>query len=168
MFKVSFRENPIFPNKKVQRLNDGKVTLVTLLGVVDMPVFLQYFMPREILTWMDTCKNVEAECNISKMHIIARGKAVRADGDADDPVLGERIAECRAKINLYRFMAKLTGKLYVYYGKLLSTDTSTSSHKGDDTISGANIKYCNLGSRELAHLKALLAHEPDTESTPES
>lgn len=165
MFKVSFKENQKFPVKKVQRFNDDKITIVTLKGVAELPKFLCCFFPPEIFEWMDTCKNVEGEITMSRMYLTIRGKARKSGYDMEDPVLGERIAECRAKINLYRFMYKLTGKLYAYYGRLLSVNTSTETHKGDDTIAGANLKYANLYNRETAHLNALLAHEPHTESS---
>lgn len=165
MFKVSFKENPKFPVKKVQRFKDGKVTIVTLKGVVKLPKFLCYFFPPELFDWMDTCKNIEAEVTMSRMYLTIKGKARRSDNDTENNVLGERIAECRAKVHLYKFMQTLTSKLYVYYCRILSTNTSTETNQGDDTIAGANLKYGNLYSREIAHLKSLLAHESDTESS---
>lgn len=167
MFKVSFKNQGRFPAKRVQRFSGGKVTVVTLKGAAQLPVFSQHYIPKEVYDWVEACKNVEATFTLTHLYLTATGKSKRAEGDADDPVLAERVAECRAKINLYKFMVNLTSKLLVYYGRLLSTNTSMETHKGDDTIEGANLKYCNLYSRELAHLKALLTHEPHTEGTPQ-
>lgn len=167
MFKVSFKENPKFPVKKVQRFNDGKITIVTITGVAELPQFLQCFIPPKIYDWMENCKNVQAYLTMTKMHLTIKGKARRNedDGDTDNPILGERIAEARAKINLYKFMRTLTDKLYEQYCRLLSPVTTTKGYADTDTIMGANLKYSNLYNREEAHLRYLLAHEPDTESS---
>lgn len=170
MFKVSFKENPKFPVKKVQRIEHTRETIVTLRGTVNLPVFMQYYIPPKIWDWIDSCKNVQAEITMTKMHLTVKGKARRNedDGDADNPVLGERIAEARAKINLYKFMYHLISELYVYYCRLLSSNTLTEGTYKDNTIQGAMTKYVNFYNREEAHLKALLAHESDTESSAES
>lgn len=164
MFKVSFKENPNFPVKKVQKFNDDKITIVTLYGEVQLPVYMQHYIPPEIWDWMECGKNVEATISTAKIHLTIKGKARKADDDVDNPVLGERIAECRAKINLYRFMYHLISKLYIYYCQLLSVNTLTEGGYKDDTIQGAMTKYANFYSREEAHLKALLTHEPDTDN----
>lgn len=167
MFKVSFKQNPRFPTKKVQRFSDGKVTIVSLKGEMKLPKFLQPFIPPEIWKWIDTCRNVEATFTLTYMIITVHGKAKRADNDPDNPIFGERIAECRAKINLYRFMCLFLDKLYTYYGRILSNDTLSHSNANDETIGGTMIRYANLLTFEKAHLLHLLHHESDTESSPQ-
>lgn len=164
MFKVSFKENPKFPVRKVQRIEHTRETVVTLRGAVSLPVFMQYYIPSKIWDWIESCKNVQAEITMTRMYLTVRGKARRAYDDADNPILGERIAECRAKINLYSFMYHLISELYVYYCRLLSSNTLTESGCKDNTVHGAMTKYANFCNREEAHLKALLAHESDTEN----
>lgn len=171
MFKVSFKENTKFPVKKVQRFNDAKITIVTLVGVLELPKFLQYFIPDAIWDWLSTCKNVETEITMSKMYLIIKGKARRADNDAENAILGERIAECRAKINLYKFMFKFCAKIHKYYynilfGKVDKTWVGEKAAK-DDTVAKARGKYYRLLNSEQQHLNKLLAHEPDTESSQE-
>lgn len=167
MFKVSFKENTTFPARKIQRYGDGKITIVTLHGEVRLPLFLQYNIPDRIADWMESCENVQVEVTMTRMHLIVRGKARRADADADNPILAGRIAECRAKIHLFRFMHRFLSLLYAHYCRLLSENTLTSSSPSDDTIAGAMTRYANLLTREQRHLTHLLRHEPDTESSPQ-
>lgn len=169
MFKVSFKENPQFPVKKVQRFNDDRVTVVTLKGGVKLPKFLQYFIPPKIFDWMETLKNVDAEVTMSRMFIKVTGKSICAEEDTVDKVLGERIAEARAKVHLYEFMSKLCKRLLIYFQKeLFGKDASISLEENDDnTVLKALHKYQRLYNDEQKHLNILLGHESNTESSQE-
>lgn len=168
MFKVSFKENPKFPVKKVQRFNDGKVTIVTLEGVMELPKFTRYFIPDEVWDWMNTCKNVQAEVTMTKMHLTIKGKAKKADGDIDNPILGERIAEARAKISLYKFMSNFCQLLFSYYSTILYDDVVLPEEIYSGSMFETMYKYQTLYNRECEHLDNLLAHESDTKGSSQS
>lgn len=162
MFKVSFISEP-----EVSRPKNSRATIVKLSGKMEYPEVM-FGLPPSIRKWVYSVKSVNTHSNSAVMYIDTVGKAVRHVEDKDNPELGRRIAEARAKLHLYKFMSTLTDKLYTYYSRMLSSDTSTEANAGDNTLAGANLKYSNLYTREKAHLKALLAYESDTESTSQS
>ncbi len=141
MIKVSFNKETY---KKVERYGEG-TTLVILTGTLQIPNEILY----------GYCDQ-KSDCR--KIEIIRVGRAVRAAEDADDPVLAERIAECKAKIKIYSFMMKFLGKYIDYYSKLLigseKSIGSTASVK-QDSIFGAYERHYRLCSRELEHYKEL-------------
>lgn len=164
MFKVSFKENKKFPVKKVERIEHTRETIVTLKGTVKLPLFLQCYIPSSVLEWMDTCKNVQVELTMTQMHLTIRGKARRSENDTDNPVFGERIAECRAKINLYKYIATLCCMITRCYEKFLYGDNALVLKEAIvhmDNIDSALRKYNRLWNSEYEHLQNLLAHEPD-------
>lgn len=170
MFKVSFKENPQFPVKKVQRFNDDRVTVVTLKGVTQVPVFLQYFIPPKMFEWTNTLKNVDVEYVMSKMFITVTGKSICSNEDKIDKILGDRIAEARAKLHLYKFMAHFLNKIWTYFiEQLCGTATiKCTAYKKDvnkENLSEAINKYWRLYKDEQKHLNILLGHESNTEST---
>lgn len=171
MLKVSFKKNKRFPTKKVWKNDKTRETFVVLKGVAKLPLFLQYSIPHGILDWMYTCKNVEAEVTMSRIYLTIKGKARRADGDTENPILGERIAECRAKINLYRFMWSLCDKIASYFENMLYggyPQVEYVEHEKEDNLDRAIFKYKNLYESEQKHLRKLLEHESDTESSSQS
>lgn len=169
MFKVSFKENPQFPVKKVQRFNDGRVTVVTLKGVAQLPVFLQYFIPHKVLDWADTLKNVDVEFTMKRMFITVTGKAICSKEDKVDKILGERIAEARAKLYLYKFMAHFLDKVWSYFIEQLCGTASIryTADVNKEHLSEAVNKYWRLYKDEDKHLNILLGHESNTESSQE-
>lgn len=172
MFKVSFKENPQFPVKKVQRFNDDRVTVVTLEGVAQVPVFLQYFIPPKMFEWTNTLKNVNVEFVMSKMFITVTGKSICSKEDKVDKVLGDRIAEARAKLHLYKFMAHFLDKVWIYFIEQLCGTTPikcTVDNEGTNKeyLDKAINKYWRLYEDEQKHLNILLGHESNTESSQE-
>ena len=159
MFKISFKED----FKKIQTFN-GKATVVTLTGNVIMPEWAD-LMPREITDWITLHPSVEVENHWKRDHfsmtLIASGKSVCAEEDNFDPVLGERIAEARAKLRLYKFIYTLCKKLQQYYIPLLFGVSGIKVDKGlralqTDCISLALEKYQALMIKESHHLGELL------------
>lgn len=151
------------------RTSNGKITTVKIRGTSPLPPFLKS-IPRNIEEWVEANKYVTAEFTVSKMVIIAKGVAKRSDEDADNPVLGERIAECRAKLNLYRFMHNFINRLlrhYVHVSFGNANVDNISIHPFDDSLINASMKYSRLHAIELLHLKQLLTDEPNTESSSE-
>lgn len=170
MFKVSFKENPQFPVKKVQRFNDDRVTVVTLKGVAQLPVFLQYFIPHKVFDWTGTLKNVDVEFTMRRMLITVTGKSICSKEDKIDRVLGERIAEARAKLHLYKFMVHFLDKIWAYFIEQLCGTTlikCTVDNKGTNKeyLDKAINKYCRLYKDEQEHLNILLGHESNTKSS---
>lgn len=162
MFKVSFKENPQFPVKKVQRFNDDRVTVVTLKGVTQVPVFLQYYIPRKVFDWTSTLKNVDVEFVMSKMSITVTGKSICSKEDKVDKILGERLAEARAKLKIYKFMRTFCHKMFEYYTlKLYGTKASNNTivikvNPEKDSLFKAYMKYDRLIDVENTHIKQLL------------
>ena len=172
MFKVSFKENPQFPVKKVQRFNDDRVTVVTLKGVAELPVFLQYFIPHKVFDWTDTLKNVDVEFTMRRMFITVTGKSICSKEDKIDKVLGERIAEARAKLHLYKFMMYFLDKVWTYFieqlcGTALIKCTAYKKDVNKEHLSEAVNKYWRLYKDEQKHLNILLGHESNTKSSQE-
>lgn len=158
MFKVSFKED----SKKVQVFND-KATVVTLTGRVKMPKWF-CFMPSNIAYWVGHHPTVEFDgiYALDEAVITVSGKSVCSEKDTFDSVLGERIAESRAKIRLYKFMHTLCKNLmYYYYGILYGVpegngelETGMAKHKGG--LQEACSKYASLWIKESKHLGELL------------
>jgi len=159
MFKVSFKNN----FKKVQTSNN-RVTEVTLTGRVSLPEWW-HFVPDHIFVWISYHPSVEFKGILagSRNLIIVTGKSKCAEGEAFDAVVGERIAESRAKIKLYKFMCTLCSKiLHHYYAMLYGnggtaiTATSPQNFPQKDCVSLTYKKYKELLSIEHQHLNDLL------------
>lgn len=168
MYKVSFTDN----FKKVKRFGK-KVTKVTLEGIINN-VYNQnsISIPTPVFTWM--VDNIGSHINIIKM----TGTAIRNDKDKDDPVLGERLAEARAKLKIYKFMRTFCHKMIEYYTlKLYGTKASNNTivikvNPEKDSLFKAYMKYDKLVDVENNHIKQLLYNdllnnESNTESSQE-
>ena len=154
MYKVSFTDN----FKKVERFNN-KATKVTLEGIINN-VYNQnsISIPTPVFEWMASITG--SHINIIKMS----GTAVRNNKDKDDPVLGERLAEARAKLKIYKFMKTFCNKMLKYYKlELYGTKSSDIIVKTDpeelsnnDSLLKAYMKYDKLVDVENTHIKQLL------------
>lgn len=156
MFKVSFKEQPNNPSKAVKKM--GKVTTVYLRGYVRLPEFF-YNIPSEIADWMSSYSNkVEIYENVSThtMVVISVGESKCREDDKYDTVLGERIAESRAKHQIYKFFYVLTCKLCNYYEKLLFGPNTHIINSGKNGLTDCMDKYKNLCIKEAHHLGELL------------
>lgn len=155
MFKVSFKED----SKKVQVFNN-KVTKVTLEGL--WVLFPKCFdaIPHEIDTWIWSHPSVEAHWYKGDISLTVSGKTVCSDEDTFDPIIGERIAEARAKIKLYRFMFTLCDMLIKYYLRLIYGNAKIQIFISKDStiscISDAWNKYRELVTKESRNLDEML------------
>ena len=155
MYKISFKN----PNSKiVKTYNDGKVTVVILIGEFSNEFkHLYWNLPREVSDWMDnhpTVKTSEPAYEIS-----VTGKAICSENDTNDPKLGERIAESRAKLSLYKFMRTLLKKVCGIQSKELFGKSQVSipiDYLDRYSITGQYIRYCNLYDKERIHLQSLI------------
>ena len=158
MLKVSFKDN----YKKSDVFNN-KVTEVTLTGSMEMPEWWHH-IPKDIADWVWDHPSVEFDGYFAtnKGIITAKGKSKCREGEKFDAAVGERIAEARAKIRIYRFMYTLCAKLMSHYFKFLYGNRTiylnSESHDEapKDCVRGAYKKYKNLLSREYFHLAKLL------------
>ncbi len=166
MLKVSFKED----FKKIEFDINHKETSVTLTGKMKCPDFISKYLPAEVGEWVRLHPSVD----VSKSYIQAKlyyvievsGKSICADGDTFDAKMGERIAESRAKIKLYKFMHTLCKKLmYCYYGYIYGVPESRGNYKTaalsdyHGGLQDACRKYAELWVKESRHLGILLNEE---------
>lgn len=161
MFKVSFFD------KKVERFNGGKATVVTLKGDIDFPKQIDC-LPDSVYQWMRRYVGNSRSIKYDGGFIKAVGKAICSDSDNCDPVVGERIAEARAKVDLYRFMNLFCKKVFFYYYAVLHgyDDVTINVMNNSDSVFNAAMKYETLHERESRHLNTLLHEQPDGQGTP--
>ena len=155
MYKVSFIDD----FKKVERFGN-KVTKVTLKGTIENIYALDDLnIPQPIYDWIRD--NYRIDLNT----IEVLGIAVRSDNDKDDPVLGERLAEARAKLKIYKFMRTFCHKMLEYYTlKLYGTKASNNTivikvNPEKDSLFKAYMKYDKLVDVENNHIKQLLYND---------
>lgn len=154
MFKVSFKETPKNPAKLVTKL--GNETTVLLKGTVELPAFWKY-LPNEIFELIALQTHIEIYEDISRNQLIiySNGIAKCHPDDRYDTILGERMAESRAKYNIYKLFYELTYKLSEYYGKILYGDSSIVDTPKEGLMADVK-KYDSLCKREKEHQIELL------------
>jgi hypothetical protein len=157
MFKISFKKN----FKKVETFND-RATIVTLTGKMILPHFIEDCLPTSIWEWINNHPSVEvSESYLTQYHCLVikvQGKSVCAEDDTFDAKTGERIAESRAKIRLYKFMQTLMYKLSEYYTKILTGNEYMEliDYYNNNSLSYTWRKYIELLNHERHHLNELL------------
>lgn len=158
MLKVSFKDD----FKKVETFNN-KATVVTLTGKMLCPAFMADCLPTKVWEWINHHPSVEVSksCMQSGLYYIIKvsGKSVCANSDTFDVKMGERIAECRAKIKLYKFMQTLTKMLCEYYhGLIFSNDVAINDVDvcSENCLLDANLRYTEFQQQERHHLTELL------------
>lgn len=144
--KVSFKDG----YKTVERTH--KVTKVTLRGIMDIPS--EWKIPLPIWEWVESHIKPRISMTHYTWYIIAKGKAKRRDEDKDNPVLAERIAECRAKMAIYKFVTEFLEKLVHYYaGVLIGKDNEFEPKEiAKNSLCYLQDKYHGLWDREYRHL----------------
>lgn len=163
MLKVSFKS--VYggcPAKRIEIFND-KATIVTLTGTIKAPDWW-WKIPKDIYKWMMEHPSVEVSDNLlGNVTVKVIGKSVCSEEDIFSSKLGERIAEARAKIKLYRFMYNLSSKIIAYNKKVLYGNfevatriTKYNEHPLQCLYIDA-IKYNELLTAEKKHLNNLLA-----------
>lgn len=157
IFKVSFKETEKSPSKVIQKA--GRTTTVLLRGVVNLPTFWRN-LPEEIVEWVACAKKVEIYENIvdNTLTVYSSGEAKCNPEDKYDSILGERIAEARAKYCIYKFFYDLSLKLYDYYDRLLFGEIELASQGAGSCIAQDMKKYEGLCIRESHHIGELLAN----------
>lgn len=152
MWKVSFNKDTY---KKVEVFND-KATVVTLIAKVVIPKEIANHIPLKVFDWAQ--KHVNPKIVIIPHYDIiefkVKGKTVRKDGDENKPLLAERLAECKAKMSIYRFMVAFTVQYAEYYMKIMMGKNSILYPDDDfstpdrDSIWGANARFGELLDKE--------------------
>lgn len=154
MFKVSFKETPANPSKLVQRL--GNLTHVLIKGTCKLPAFWKY-IPEDIAEWIGQQKHVELYEDIAANQLIvySEGVAMCHPDDKFDSILGERLAESRAKEDIYKFFLRLTTKLTSYYkGIIFGVGSEEDTMK--DCLIKDKLDYGEFYCREREHQVELL------------
>ena len=156
VFKVSFKETEKSPSKVVQKA--GKTTTVILRGVVELPAFWKH-LPEEIIKWIEGRQKVEGYENLADNTLIIYSTGVSKCNPDDkyDSLLGERLAEARAKYHIYKFFYDLTSKLYDYYNKIMFGDAGIVDNGHGSCLAQDVKKYEGLCIRESHHIGELLA-----------
>lgn len=156
MFKVSFKDKPNDPSKIVIRM--GNKTGVMLKGTVALPEFFKY-LPEEIVTWMtDKQKLISGEEDIATntFRIKVSAHALCHENDKFNYVFGERLAEARAKLKIYKFFYEFTSRLYDYYNNILFGSGGVIDSGEGNCIAQDVEKYWALCTRESHHIGELL------------
>lgn len=159
MFKVTFKNSPKCPFKKVERFNDGKCTTVTLTGYMQCPTEFFISLNKSISDWIMHHPSVDTTniITINSICLKTQGKTLRADGDEDNPILAERIAESRAKIKIYKFVYTLLKKIFSSQCKaLFGISDFYPVHVSTGTVYEALVKYRRLLITERQHLTKLI------------
>lgn len=159
MFKVSFEKDC----KKVQTFND-RATIVTIVGYMDYPEEIWACTPTSITDWLWHHSSVDVRVyGGSSLRLEFSGKSICSAEDIFDPVIGERIAESKAKIRLYKFVHTLLYKLYVYYFGItfgnryaLCDIAEFADYSKSGGIFEEMGKYKSLLDKETLHLEKLL------------
>lgn len=159
MFKVSFKKDC----KKVQTFND-RATIVTIVGYMDYPNEIWDCTPTSVTEWLWRHPNVDVKvCGGDTFRLEFSGKSVCSAEDIFNPVIGERIAESRAKIRLYKFVHTLLHKLYDYNFDIIFGDRYALCDIGEfaDYNKPGGLfeemgKYKSLLDEETLHLEKLL------------
>ena len=151
--KVSF-----LGKQDVKSYND-KVTFVTLEGCLNMPLPIPVAIGNWINKYLKNSKITFEYIKYTDIYTIGTtGTSKCSDNDTYDSVLGERIAESRAKIALYRFMELLCKKMYVFYKGIIDgkSDIMLTVANEHDCLYNSCLKYGMLHDREKQHLKDLM------------
>lgn len=152
MWKVSFNKDTY---KKVEVFND-KATVVTLTAKVVIPKKFAKHVPLEVFKWVQKHVNPSVGFNpySNLIELKAKGKTVRKDGDENKPKLAERLAECRAKMSIYKFMLSFIEQYERYYMDILFGKgktiypTKDSDEPSKDSVEGADDRFAKLWDRE--------------------
>ena len=156
VFKVSFKETPKQPSKAVTKV--GLTTTVILKGGVKLPEFFDR-IPTDIMEWIGHQKKVEIYEDMANqmMWVFSTGMSKCREDDKYDSLLGERLAEARAKYQIYKFFYSLCDKLYEYYSKILFGPHGVVDC-GEGSCIGRDLKkYEDLYVKEAHHIGELLA-----------
>lgn len=154
MIKLSFKGED---SKKVEHFNN-KVTIVTVKATIIGFGGYDVNYSDEVRDWAILHPVITTGFKSGMMTIQAEGKAKCSEEDEFDPVKGERIAEARAKLRLYRFMMTLLYKLMEFHSKkAFGRDSNILRivHTGTGFYAGAR-KFESLFSHERKHLNKLL------------
>lgn len=155
MLKISFKDD----FKKVETFN-GKATVVTLTGKTLCPDFMIDCLPNKVWEWIKHHPSVGVSDGFTdnRMYYILKvsGKSVCAEGDTFDAKTGERIAECRAKIKLYKFMKTLAFMLGDYYYNLIYGNTYDIEVSIKEGLYYVYTRYSELLQHEKHRLNELL------------
>ena len=155
MFKVSFKETELQPSRVV--IKAGRDTTVTLKGRMKTPHFW-HLMPDYIHEWIANQTRIELYENMSDdtIMVFSEGHSKCRKDDRYDSLLGERLAESRAKMGLYQFFYTLCDKLDDYFQNIMFGSTGVAANGKPGSLTYDLLKYEKLVDRERHHYNELL------------
>ena len=155
IFKVSFKETDKNPSKAIEKV--GRTTTVILKGTVKLPKFWKY-IPSSIIEWINDSTKVELYENIvdNTLLVYSKGTSKCREDDKYDSLLGERLAEARAKYCTYKFFYDLVQKLYDYYGTVLFGNKGIVDAGSGSCLARDLSRYEGLCIKEAYHIGELL------------
>lgn len=160
MWKVSFGNPPYMMVERFPSLKDPKATVVTMTATVKVPSIFTESMPTSLRYYMDAQRNPKVNySSISNTIIIeGKGKAIRQDGDKNNPKFAKELAMCKAKMKIYRFLAVLLDKYTKYYIELLigKGEQIFPKEPKNDSLCALSEKYYNMWDREYKRWCKLL------------
>lgn len=162
MIKVRF---DVDNAKEVHYFND-KVVTVTLTGRITEDSFNDFpFSIIESMYLSDNPRFYHSVANNSEI-VTVQGKAMKTDGDSFDPVVGERIAEGRAKLKLYNTIKSIAKKYIQYHMETIMgkndeeridwVNILSHNYSYPCSIMQDYIKYEKLATKEREHLEELI------------
>jgi hypothetical protein len=155
--KVSFKDREGAPSKIVKTFANGNATVVVLRGILEHPDIC--VMDKATWKWIQRHSIVD-DSGFMAFRICAKGKAKKSPLDELNPVLGERIAEARAKIKIYKFMSKLAKRICDNLEKMLVGDKCNDVYYVVPYKGGYKAeynRYIQLLESEERHLNELLS-----------
>lgn len=153
MIKISFKDSKFHEPKVVTRI--GKTMRVTLDGVLLWELWSD--IPFSIKAWAHTRRGINIFTSEGTTYIMVSGSAACHKEDKFDYVVGERLAEARAKIKLYSFIVELLQKVSSYYLKLIFGYEIVSTIAPIGPCIAKDIeRYAGLRKHEVEHLEALI------------
>lgn len=157
MWKISFKG--VEP-KTVERFND-KVTVVTITAKLKVSKDFVRNMPYSIANWIAKHSNPMVDFNPFKGEFIMRAKrkAIRSDEDKDNPEFAEKLAECKARMQIYKFATLLMCLYSKFYIELLagkSKDIDPTTAVSKNSICELSDRYYKQWDREYKYWCKLL------------
>lgn len=155
MFKVTFKQNPKNSFRLITKV--GNETTVMLEGIIDLPDLRKY-IPTEVVEWITNQSMVEGYENTASNQLIiySRGMSKCHPDDKYDVILGERLAESRAKQNIYKFMYYFCKKIFEYFNTALrGNDYVCGDECEPNSLLSDVLKYKKLWWAELDHFEKL-------------
>lgn len=99
----------VFDDKEIKQF--GRCTVCKMTAHIEVP-----FLNASILNWVKKHPTVKANVNMFRLNMTTTAKAMQSTNDEPDESIGKRLAESRAKRQIYQFCYTLYQQLYKCMG----------------------------------------------------